>query len=263
MFTYLGNPATVDCVFSGNSAALDGGGAYNCMSSRSFVDCTFSANVAGEEGGGIFAWGPEPPVTNCILWGNSDCGGADESAQIAGHDPVVNYTCVQGWTGGWGGEGNIGDDPLFADADGPDDVFGTEDDDVRLLAGSPCIDAADNEAVPADELDLDEDGDTDEPTPFDLDGNLRFVDDPDTDDTGNRHPAYPDLPIVDMGAYEFQACPGDIDGDGDTDQADLGILLADWGCTGDDCVGDLDGDGDTDQADLGTLLADWGCDAGP
>jgi len=55
-------------------------------------------------------------------------------------------------------------------------------------------------------------------------------------------------------------CPGDLDGDGDTDQADLGILLADWGCPGGgDCAGDLDGDGTTDQADLGILLADWGC----
>ena len=58
-------------------------------------------------------------------------------------------------------------------------------------------------------------------------------------------------------------CPGDLDGDGDTDQADLGILLADWGCTGGDCPGDLDGDGDTDQADLGILLADWGCGSEP
>ena len=28
------------------------------------------------------------------------------------------------------------------------------------------------------------------------------------------------------------ACPGDLDGDGDTDLADLGILLADFGCGG-------------------------------
>jgi hypothetical protein len=55
-------------------------------------------------------------------------------------------------------------------------------------------------------------------------------------------------------------CPGDLDGDGDTDQGDLGILLADWGCAPpNDCPGDLDGDGHTDQADLGILLADWGC----
>jgi len=51
---------------------------------------------------------------------------------------------------------------------------------------------------------------------------------------------------------------GDLNGDGCVDQADLGILLADWGCTGGDCPGDGDGDGDTDQADLGILLAHWG-----
>ena len=33
--------------------------------------------------------------------------------------------------------------------------------------------------------------------------------------------------------------------------------------TRDDCVADVDVDGDTDQADLGILLADWGCGTGP
>jgi len=60
-------------------------------------------------------------------------------------------------------------------------------------------------------------------------------------------------------AYAFVPCVGDCDGDADTDQGDLGCLLADWGCTGGNCVGDLDGDGDTDHADLGALLANWGC----
>jgi hypothetical protein len=58
--------------------------------------------------------------------------------------------------------------------------------------------------------------------------------------------------------FDELPCSGDLDGDGGTDQADLGVLLSDWGCTF-DCVGDLDGDDDTDQADLGILLADWGC----
>jgi len=57
-----------------------------------------------------------------------------------------------------------------------------------------------------------------------------------------------------------QPCPGDVDGDGDTDQSDLGLLLAAFGV---DDGGDLDGDGDTDQGDLGILLADWGCGTGP
>jgi hypothetical protein len=51
---------------------------------------------------------------------------------------------------------------------------------------------------------------------------------------------------------------GDLNGDGCVDQADLGILLADWLCTGGDCPGDCDNDGDTDQSDLGLLLGHWG-----
>ena len=74
----------------------------------------------------------------------------------------------------------------------------------------------------------------------------------------------PGLNIVgDLGSATVEIssaeCVGDLDGDGDTDQADLGVLLADWGCTGGNCPGDLDGDGDTDHGDLGILLADWGC----
>jgi len=58
-------------------------------------------------------------------------------------------------------------------------------------------------------------------------------------------------------------CPGDVDGDGDTDHSDLGALLAAW-CTheGDpnwNANADLDGDGHVGHSDLGTLLADWGC----
>jgi len=62
--------------------------------------------------------------------------------------------------------------------------------------------------------------------------------------------------LADHAGVIVDACPGDLDGDVDTDQADLGILLASFGI---DDGGDLDGDGVTDQADLGILLADWGC----
>jgi len=51
---------------------------------------------------------------------------------------------------------------------------------------------------------------------------------------------------------------GDLDGDGDVDLTDLGILLSGYGCTGGHCVGDIDGDGDTDLSDLSALLANYG-----
>ena len=58
-------------------------------------------------------------------------------------------------------------------------------------------------------------------------------------------------------------CPGDVDGDGDTDQSDLGVLLSVW-CShpGDpdwNPNADLDGDDHVGQGDLGILLANWGC----
>ena len=54
--------------------------------------------------------------------------------------------------------------------------------------------------------------------------------------------------------------PGDLNRDGRVDLADLGVLLADFGCTAGPgaCPGDVDGDGDTDLADLGILLANFG-----
>jgi hypothetical protein len=73
---------------------------------------------------------------------------------------------------------------------------------------------------------------------------------------------YPNHHSTGGAAWIPEPCAGDLDGDGDTDHSDLGILLADWGCVGsgpEDCPGDLDGDFDTDHSDLGILLADWGC----
>ncbi len=64
--------------------------------------------------------------------------------------------------------------------------------------------------------------------------------------------------VDNAGVIVLEPCVGDLDGDQDTDQADLGILLGDWGCTGGDCPGDCDFDGDTDHADLGLLLGHWG-----
>ena len=50
-------------------------------------------------------------------------------------------------------------------------------------------------------------------------------------------------------------CPGDLDGNGTVDGADLTILLGNWGGMSD---GDLDGNGSVDGADLTILLGNWG-----
>ena len=56
-------------------------------------------------------------------------------------------------------------------------------------------------------------------------------------------------------------CPGDIDGDCDTDVFDFGIFAANFGTSGHAPFtnGDLDGDGDVDVFDFGLFAANFGC----
>ncbi len=245
-----------NCAIVQNTTYSKGGGIcclWNHAGELTVANCTVSGNTAydyngdGDAGGGVRC--SHAVITNCIMW-------HDWPQEIFTPYPdlvAVTYSDIER---GWLGAGNIGVDPLFVDPDGPDQNPATWwDNDYHLSAGSPCIDAGCNGGVPRDSGDLDNDGDMDEITPLDLDGEGRFFDDPETPDTGCGF-----VPIVDMGAYEFgdagpQPCPGDMDGDRDVDHSDLGILLSLWGAT-DEC--DLDCDGDIDQGDLGILLAHWG-----
>ena len=150
------------------------------------TNCTFIANNSRVTPGGFRDFREcSSTLTNCILWSNTDRDGSSESAQVHGERTVVNHCHIQGWTGKLGGTGNLGDDPLFIDFDGPDDLIGTEDDNLRLKPGSPCINAGDNAALPTDKLDLDSDGDPNEPIPFDFEGKPRILNG-----------------TVDIGAYE-------------------------------------------------------------
>jgi predicted outer membrane repeat protein len=191
-------PEFTNCIFSGNSASTDGGAIVTTHDYSIFTNCTFSENSAGADGGvySINVNGGTPDFNNCILWGNTANGSGDQIAIKTSFATVsVNYSDVEGGnspsavyvesgTLNWG-SGNLNEDPLFVDADGPDNTAGTEDDDLHLLADSNCIDAGDNTALPADTTDLDDDANTAEPVPYDLDGNPRIIDS-----------------NVDMGAYE-------------------------------------------------------------
>ena len=249
--------AVANSVFIGNGAENTGGVGRNENSMLEAVNCAFLFNSTfyfPRTGGSVFFNTSDSTlnISNSIIW-------MQPPDIMAGPGVVtINYSNVEGgWPGA--GENNISVDPMFVVVSDPgqDGIWGNADDNagnLRLLPGSPCIDAGDNTAVPLDEFDLDNDGDTTEPIPFDLAGLPRFVDDPKTVDTGNGLP-----PIVDMGAYEFTGTvnPLDLTGDGVVDAADLAQLLADWGaCPG--CPADLDGDGTIDADDLAELLANWG-----
>ncbi|MBU0616735.1 MAG: right-handed parallel beta-helix repeat-containing protein, partial [Planctomycetes bacterium] len=257
------SPTITNCLIARNLAPdpmFGIGGGVSCYeSAATIMNCVIAGNTAGFRGGAIDLYGlSNPTITNSILWGNSavqkpgvgTLGYGVYESPVGPCSPhlTASYSDIQdadpNQLAEWG-PGNIGVDPLFLDA---------EAHDYRLGPDSPCIDAADNTAVPADEADLDGDGDTAERIPVDLDWRLRFADRQGTIDTGVAHP--PDYPyVVDMGAYEYQ-CSGDLDGDGDIDLSDLAQLLSNYGTTG-ACYadGDIDLDGDVDLSDLAALLA--------
>ncbi len=226
-----------NCLFSGNTADVGGAGVTAGRAYVSLINCTLTANVSGGLGAGVYhsqLTGAEEvtTITNSILWGNVGNGGTSQGAQFDGVPPVINYSDVEGWTGSLGGVGNFGRDPRFVrDPDDGGDGWGVGDNDdfgdLRLRAGTKCIDAGDNSAVPADTFDLNTNGDTSEPVPFDLDYLARFRDDTGTPDAG---PPGSGSPIVDMGAFEFSGftTPADydfdLDTDGDIDRDDFAFL---------------------------------------
>ncbi|MGD2111123.1 MAG: hypothetical protein PVI86_17230, partial [Phycisphaerae bacterium] len=127
-----------------------------------------------------------PALTNCIVWGNSDNTGTGEIAQMGSSSVSTSFSCIQdGYPDDdyiYDGPGNIDDDPVFMDPDGPDHVIGTEDDDLRIAEGSPCIEAGTNLGiVPA--------------VTKTMDGKIRIYDGDGTDAV-----------TIDMGAYEY-TCP--------------------------------------------------------
>lgn len=232
-----GNTTYTNCLFVGNSATgSNAGGAIWIGVSSSVVTmrcCTVAGNTSTFTGAGVQTTsGGIAIISNSILWGNSGAGGLVAANQVnnGGGTNSVSYSVV---LGGFSGTANLNVDPKFTNAAGGD---------YSLAADSPAIDAGNNALVLAG-------------TTTDLAGAPRFVDIADVADTGAGT-----APIVDRGAYERQVpppppCPADLNGDGQVNGADLGVLLGNFGGSG---VGDLDQNGIVDGADLGRLLGTWG-----
>ena len=238
---------------TGNNAGEKGGALYHSLALE-VVNCVIYNNAATTTGG-LYNWIhlDGASVANSVLWNNLDAGDDTESAQIGpvGAPSTLNYCCVEGLSGAFGGTGNIGADPLFVDP---------ENGNLRFSPGSPCIDAAHNWYVPIDANDYDEDGLLCELFPVDLDGNPRFNADEVDFDPGCGVPV-----VVDMGAYEYQFDPADhvtfadLNADGAVGVADLLVLIVGWGpCAKGCCLADLDIDGKVGLSDLLALLANWG-----
>ena len=132
-------------------------------------------------------------VHNTVVWDNTLPAIGDYGS---GASPVISYSIIEG---GFAGDENLDQDPLYFDLDGEDNTPGNIDDELDPIGGSPAIDSGDNAQVPRDLADLDSDGDRSEPTPLDVYGQSRFRDDPSAPDGGSGS-----APVVDRGAHESQ-----------------------------------------------------------
>ncbi len=251
-----------------------------------FVNCTFTRNRGALIDRGAFLkalvtegawhWRIFVDFQNCIIYdnqGGTTASGVNSNFQIhvthadAGapgpFDISVRNSATNGqtWPEVWYDPNSttIGENPWLDESalKGPDLIFGTLDDNYRLVPGSPAIDAGFNNLVPVDTFDLDDDGITCERIPIDLDRNPRFADDAGVKDTGCGTSV-----VVDIGAYEFPGTPsdlvfGDTNNDGTVNVFDLLDVLSQWGsCTC--CPEDFNGDHIVDVFDLLEVLGVWG-----
>jgi len=211
-----------NCAFIDNYAIQQGGAVYSKDSGtfNTMINCSFYHNRADGEGGGVaIVQSSTCVINNSVLYDNSDYYGQLERSQIYNAaNLAINNSCVEGWTGTFGGVGNIGENPQWQDPDGPDNVLGTLDDNLRLTNGSPCLDEGSNASLPPDIPDMDGDSNTTEPIPLDLDNNTRIFD-TDCHLTAD----------VDMGAYEYSlGMYGDFNNDCRVNLVDYAMLAQAW-----------------------------------
>ncbi len=158
------SPTLINCIFVNNgSTDAFGGGIANIISGTTLTNCSFSGNSSRGGAGALYNEYSSASFTNCILWG--DNGG--EIVNISNGNVVVSYSDVQG---GYGGENNLNQDPLFVDA---------AKGDLRLQPCSPLLNKGDNSA---------------NTTTTDLAGNARIF------EAANSG-------VIDLGAYEYGGSP--------------------------------------------------------
>jgi parallel beta-helix repeat protein len=237
-------------LIAGNRATVYAGG-IGLSYSRSHVVNNTVVNCRAPVGAGIHCvMDSDPNIANNIIAFCSQGQGIycyDDPNRPSEPDFITNDVFANAG-GNYGGtltdqtglNGNVSVDPNFvalgfwADANTPgdanDDVFVSGN--YHILPGSPCINAGDNNSVPASALN-------------DIDVEQRIFQD-----------------TVDIGADEFVTNPFDRNSDGIVDYLELVVLTDEWLQSGGELQSDFYQDNFIDFADLSVFGAQWGWKAG-
>ncbi len=220
-------PVIVNNLIAGNKSFM-APGIFLVRSQSTIINNTvvFNRSYSNYAVNGIYIESFNDTIRNCIFWNEGD----DVWRAVGGSE--VKYCCIED---GDAGEGNISTDPNFVnpgfwnDAGTPgnpaDDFFVMGD--YHITRGSGCIDAGDNNSVPA-------------LLQTDIDGEGRIY--------NNR---------VDIGAYEVVIHPMDINNDGIVDCYELRILTEEWLHSGRNLRTDFHNDDFVDFHDFAELANHW------
>ena len=162
------SPLTLtNCLFTNNSANSNGGGIYTGdYTSSTLTNCVFTNNSAVDHGGGIYSLTPPLTLTNSILWKNYSNGATGHGLKVVRPELFESFVLQVAIEAEYPGDPNARDvvyepnlnilhgwsedarafdaDPQFVNIDnpvGPDGIWFTEDDGLRLQASSPAIDS--------------------------------------------------------------------------------------------------------------------------
>ena len=222
-------PTITDCIFSENRSYF-GGAILNFNESNPILEgCAFLLNHASSDGGAVYNDASEPVSTNCEFVGNtaSDEGGAVFNADPSStsHIPIFEACVFRGniAAGDGGAMHNFSVSPVISKSEFSENAASSGGAIYSWNSATPTIRASV------------------------ICGNTtNQIAGPFADQGGNM--------ISDSCGSD---CPTDLDGDGTTGGADLGMVFVAWGsCLG--CAADFNGDGLVNGKDLGVLFAAWG-----
>jgi hypothetical protein len=134
LVSYCDSIKIVNTIFTRNTAVHGGGALFVKRGHCKIINSTFSSNSSHDSTQSISKDSGSISVVNTILWNN------DNKREINSSNVTVNYSCI---TKGFTGVGNSIVNPQFVNEsqpEGPDGVYGTTDDGLRLSAGSMYID---------------------------------------------------------------------------------------------------------------------------